>query len=390
MERVSAIINSLKEKHESGGSKEELLWLIDQLKNELTAPVHAVNHQSPTVSIMMPAGYQPIPANIYEAIVNGREIPSSPTNVEPSEINSEPASFSVKGSEMGKTAPEIQMAAKPMPFYSAPRPPMITMVEVEDETLEDVIAEIKEEESNSKPESGIPVEEVIIPVTEEHIPDVKVEMASVEAAIPKSEEVKKESSVMDDILGFLNFSRPEKKELTLDFDEPVDEQDIENEKIERPLVYNFEPELKGNSSNNYFHSTSATQDEQLFVEEMETLEMPKEHTKPKELHEILAARIVANPTVQPEGKRMLSEKLGSSKITDLRKGIAVNDRFRFIKSLFRSDEILFDRSIKTINNFSNVAEAQYWIQRELVIKLGWNDEDELVQQFYSLVSRRFL
>ena len=47
------------------------------------------------------------------------------------------------------------------------------------------------------------------------------------------------------------------------------------------------------------------------------------------------------------------------------------------------------RSIKTINNFSILAEAEYWIRRELKIKTGWKDSDPFVKQFDQLVRRRF-
>jgi hypothetical protein len=53
------------------------------------------------------------------------------------------------------------------------------------------------------------------------------------------------------------------------------------------------------------------------------------------------------------------------------------------------DENNFDRSIRTINSFNMLAEAQYWIQRELKVKMGWQDENGTVKHFYSLVRRRF-
>ena len=96
----------------------------------------------------------------------------------------------------------------------------------------------------------------------------------------------------------------------------------------------------------------------------------------------------------------LNEKLKQSKIDlgdtlievpvrDLRKAIGVNDRFLFINELFRGDEVAYERSIKTINSFSIFAEAEYWIQRELSVKNGWDAGNEMVAQFYLLVKRRF-
>jgi hypothetical protein len=76
-------------------------------------------------------------------------------------------------------------------------------------------------------------------------------------------------------------------------------------------------------------------------------------------------------------------------VKDLRKAIGINDRFLFVSELFRGDETMYERSIKTINNFSIYPEAEYWMNRELKVKLGWDDNKETVKQFYLLVKRRF-
>lgn len=90
-----------------------------------------------------------------------------------------------------------------------------------------------------------------------------------------------------------------------------------------------------------------------------------------------------------QSKMELSDKLQETSIKDLRKGIGVNDRFLFIKELFRGDEVMYERSIKTINGFSIFPEAEYWIKRELKLKLGWSDTNDFVKQFDQLVRRRF-
>ena len=85
----------------------------------------------------------------------------------------------------------------------------------------------------------------------------------------------------------------------------------------------------------------------------------------------------------------LSDKLTEAPIKDLKKAIGINDRFLFINELFRGDEDMYERSIKTIQNFSILAEAEYWIIRELKVKIGWVDTDPIVKQFDQLVRRRF-
>jgi hypothetical protein len=81
--------------------------------------------------------------------------------------------------------------------------------------------------------------------------------------------------------------------------------------------------------------------------------------------------------------------LTDSPIRDLKKAIGVNDRYHFISELFRGDEIMYERSIKTINAFRIYAEAEYWIERELKVKLGWDESRETTRHFHQLVKRRF-
>jgi len=81
--------------------------------------------------------------------------------------------------------------------------------------------------------------------------------------------------------------------------------------------------------------------------------------------------------------------LNNEPIKELKKGIGINDRFLFVQELFRGDEIMYERSIKTIDGFSIYPEAQFWIQRELKLKIGWNEDSVTVKHFDQLVKRRF-
>lgn len=88
-------------------------------------------------------------------------------------------------------------------------------------------------------------------------------------------------------------------------------------------------------------------------------------------------------------KKELGNMLKESPVKDLKKAIGINDRFVFIEELFRGDENMYERSIKTINSFSIFPEAEYWIQRELKTKIGWDEESPAVQHFDQLIRRRF-
>lgn len=112
------------------------------------------------------------------------------------------------------------------------------------------------------------------------------------------------------------------------------------------------------------------------------------HQPKKEVNDASASEESLNDKLK-QAKTELSEVLKESPVKDLRKAIGINDRFLFISDLFRGDESMYERSIKTINSFNIHAEAEYWISRELKLKLGWNKDHATVQHFDQLVKRRF-
>jgi hypothetical protein len=111
--------------------------------------------------------------------------------------------------------------------------------------------------------------------------------------------------------------------------------------------------------------------------------------KQKEIHEAVGEKKESLNDKLKQEKLELGHVLKEEPIKDLRKGIGVNDKFLFINELFRGDEDMYERSIKTINGFRILPEAEYWINRELKVKLGWNDSKDTVQHFYGIVRRRF-
>jgi len=116
---------------------------------------------------------------------------------------------------------------------------------------------------------------------------------------------------------------------------------------------------------------------------------PKKEDATREINESAANNQASLNEKLKQSKIDLGDTLTETPVRDLRKAIGVNDRYLFINELFRGDEVAYERSIKTINSFSIFAEAEYWIQRELKVKNGWDAGNEMVAQFYQLVKRRF-
>ena len=109
----------------------------------------------------------------------------------------------------------------------------------------------------------------------------------------------------------------------------------------------------------------------------------------REINDVIGSNGTSLNDQLREEKKEVGHILKESPIKDLKKGIGVNDRFVFLNDLFRGDEAMYERSLKTINGFRILPEAEYWINRELKIKLGWDDNHHVTQQFYQLVRRRF-
>jgi hypothetical protein len=126
----------------------------------------------------------------------------------------------------------------------------------------------------------------------------------------------------------------------------------------------------------------------LHFDPMNEIPTFSQHKIGKEINEAMEQQESLNDKLK-ESKTDLMQTLRDAPIRDLRKAVGINDRFVFINELFRGDEAMYERSIKTINSFNIYPEAEYWMNRELKIKLGWDDTREIVKHFYQLVRRRF-
>lgn len=128
--------------------------------------------------------------------------------------------------------------------------------------------------------------------------------------------------------------------------------------------------------------------------EIPTLDHQKAYTatEPVEVFEFnktLANKVESLNEKLKEERVEVVNALQGTPIRDLKKAIGVNDRYLFVQDLFRGDENMYERSLKTINGFNIYPEAQYWIQRELKVKLSWPDNSDTVKLFDQLIKRRF-
>ncbi|HEU4904044.1 MAG TPA: hypothetical protein VFT06_14660 [Flavisolibacter sp.] len=202
-------------------------------------------------------------------------------------------------------------------------------------------------------------------------------------AVPETSVVEKEIYVLDMV-----DEEPQQEEAPF-VPEPMTQQAREYS-LRKPLIQESLFEEPKGLQREEPRPTYSTQ--QLFNSAFEpTVEVPTlaQYGAVAEVHERIGEKKESLNDRLKREQTEVAQVLKETPIKDLRKGIGINDRFAFVRELFRGDEAAYERSIKTINNFNIFSEAEFWIRRELTLKLGWNDQNETVQHFYQLVRRRF-
>lgn len=77
------------------------------------------------------------------------------------------------------------------------------------------------------------------------------------------------------------------------------------------------------------------------------------------------------------------------KAADIRKQIGINDKYLFLNELFNSQKKIYENTLDQLNEFSDYKEASNWINKEVATAFKWENEDETVQDFYSVLQKYF-
>ncbi len=76
-------------------------------------------------------------------------------------------------------------------------------------------------------------------------------------------------------------------------------------------------------------------------------------------------------------------------VQDLRRAFTIGEKYQLVEELFGGDDVLFERSLEAIEQSSALPQAIFFIERELRVKMGWQEDKPSVQFFYDTVRRRF-
>ncbi len=98
---------------------------------------------------------------------------------------------------------------------------------------------------------------------------------------------------------------------------------------------------------------------------------------------------VSRPPQSFEDRPTVVDRVSKQKLNDLKRGIGINEQFLYANELFGGDMNAFTRAIYELNHIESEKDAHRLLNENLGIKYQWEDEDETVVAFKSLVSRRF-
>lgn len=346
MDQFKILLQKLTDAADAGEDNSVLLAIVEELSAVLKQPAVPENISS-SIAVMLPNGFRPSPSTA----------PTVPSSRPAMSVPRPPARVI-----------EVVEETPPVLIEKAGEQPVIAAVIHEEnpivQTLLDAAVSIEcsdvvdEEKKRSEPASLSMVQDHGAVPGDDHLPiaeaEEKIELPKVHVLESETESVSDSNTPLADLEAIALELTPEMIE--------------EAVTLERLALYpEEEPEWQVKPA---IEETTPT-------------------TPPRDLNEKMAHRSKMLNEVFTQPTPELASILVESRIQDLRKAISINEKYQYINSLFRGDEAMFERSVKTLNNFSIMPEAEYWMQRELLIKLGWNDEDELVQRFFSLVKRRF-
>jgi len=80
----------------------------------------------------------------------------------------------------------------------------------------------------------------------------------------------------------------------------------------------------------------------------------------------------------------LSSKLQTTSLSSISSGIGLNDKFLFIRELFKSDSVLYNNTIKYLDTADSLEVALDFIKRNF----DWSEKNETAQKFIHLIHRR--
>ena len=176
--------------------------------------------------------------------------------------------------------------------------------------------------------------------------------------------------------------------------EIIEEKEVPVQKIEPEKVVHKETTLEAPSTTE--EETNSAPKEQVpepiataesqQKKEVETSSVKEEEENKRTIGESLVGdkksvnEIIAN-NQEANAKKVLKGK----PISDLTKGLGINDRFMFQRELFEGKAEVMTQTLQQLNSMPDLNAAQSFIKSNF----NWNEEQEVTQAFFNYIERKF-
>ena len=117
----------------------------------------------------------------------------------------------------------------------------------------------------------------------------------------------------------------------------------------------------------------------------------REEKKQQDKSSILAEKIspsdfhpINETLAQKKTGNDLSSKLQTAPLNSISSGIGLNDKFLFIRELFKDDNVLYNNTIRQLDAADSLANALDFIRHQF----DWDENKETTQKFINLIHRR--
>lgn len=114
----------------------------------------------------------------------------------------------------------------------------------------------------------------------------------------------------------------------------------------------------------------------------EAPEAPASPPKPPKVRPAPAAGKAERPV-------SVADKLEHAPVADLRKAIALSQKFWFVAELFGGDRDRYEKAIDALNGMGSLAEAEAYLRTEIAAKQAKPPGEEVASTFMELLQRRF-
>lgn len=118
--------------------------------------------------------------------------------------------------------------------------------------------------------------------------------------------------------------------------------------------------------------------------ETEKIEKPRETAKEVLAEKLTQTHKVINETVKSRTVIDVSTKLKAAPIPSIQAAINLNEKFVFIRELFKNNNLLYNQTIERLNNAPNYEQALSIIEKEF----AWDMNEPLVSKLIELIKRK--